>query len=437
MKILTILGARPQFIKAGSVSRAIALHNNQVASLESLVSSEDSKNQKLQTKNFELITEIIVHTGQHYDANMSDIFFDEMQIPKPNYFLGIGGKSHGAMTGQMIEKIEEVALKENPDWIMVYGDTNSTLAGAIVASKLHIKLAHIEAGLRSFNMKMPEEVNRILTDRVSTILFCPTDTAMKNLKAEGFPFSLTTNHQQLITNVGDVMQDGAMFYKSLAKIPEAVSSLWSLVSSEDSKKQKTINQKPKTKNYILCTIHRAENTDDETRLRSIFEALNEIAKEKQIILPLHPRTKKLLENLQTKNQKLLTKNLTIIDPVGYLEMVWLIDNCDLVMTDSGGLQKEAYFFEKQCITLRDETEWVELVECGANRLVGADKEKIVSSYKLLVSSENSKNDELKTTNQKLKTNNKELKTKNQKLQTNLYGGGKASQNIIKYLLEYL
>ena len=400
MKILTILGARPQFIKAGSVSRAIASHNNQVASLESLVSSEDSKNQKLQTKNFELITEIIVHTGQHYDANMSDIFFDEMQIPKPNYFLGIGGKSHGAMTGQMIEKIEEVALKENPDWIMVYGDTNSTLAGAIVASKLHIKLAHIEAGLRSFNMKMPEEVNRILTDRVSTILFCPTDTAMKNLKAEGFPFSLTTNHQQLITNVGDVMQDGAMFYKNLAIKPNI-----------------------EIKNdFILCTIHRAENTDDEIRLKSIFEALNEIAKEKQIILPLHPRTKKLLENLQTKNQKLLTKNLTIIDPVGYLEMVWLIDNCDLVMTDSGGLQKEAYFFEKQCITLRDETEWVELVECGANRLVGADKEKIVSSYQLLVSSENSKNDE--------------LKTKNQKLQTNLYGGGKASENIIKELLRY-
>ena len=386
MKILTILGARPQFIKAGSVSREIGKHKE--------------------------IEEIIVHTGQHYDANMSDIFFDEMQIPKPNYFLGIGGKSHGAMTGQMIEKIEEVALKENPDWIMVYGDTNSTLAGAIVASKLHIKLAHIEAGLRSFNMKMPEEVNRILTDRVSNILFCPTDTAMKNLKVEGFPFSLTTNHQQLITNVGDVMQDGAMFYKSLAKIPEAVSSLWSLVSSEDSK-----NQKQKTKNYILCTIHRAENTDDETRLRSIFEALNEIAKEKQIILPLHPRTKKLLENLQTKNQKLLTKNLTIIDPVGYLEMVWLIDNCDLVMTDSGGLQKEAYFFEKQCITLRDETEWVELVECGANRLVGADKEKIVSSYQLLVSS--------------IKTNNQKLWTKD------LYGGGKASQNIIKYLLEYL
>ena len=411
MKILTILGARPQFIKAGSVSRAIASHNNQVASLESLFSSEDSKNQKLQTKNFELITEIIVHTGQHYDANMSDIFFDEMQIPKPNYFLGIGGKSHGAMTGQMIEKIEEVALKENPDWIMVYGDTNSTLAGAIVASKLHIKLAHIEAGLRSFNMKMPEEVNRILTDRVSTILFCPTDTAMKNLKAEGFEVEEEARSEKTegrnscfgrVVKVGDVMQDGAMFYKNISTKPS------------------TFNLQPS--NFILCTIHRAENTDDETRLRSIFEALNEIAKEKQIILPLHPRTKKLLENLQTKNQKLETKNLTIIDPVGYLEMVWLIDNCDLVMTDSGGLQKEAYFFEKQCITLRDETEWVELVECGANRLVGADKEKIVSSYQFLVSSENSKNDE--------------LKTKNQKLQTNLYGGGKASENIIKELLRY-
>ena len=392
MKILTILGARPQFIKAGSVSREIAKHKE--------------------------IEEIIVHTGQHYDANMSDIFFDEMQIPKPDYFLGIGGKSHGAMTGQMIEKIEEVALKVNPDWIMVYGDTNSTLAGAIVASKLHIKLAHIEAGLRSFNMKMPEEVNRILTDRVSTILFCPTDTAMKNLKAEGFPFSLTTNHQQLIINVGDVMQDGAMFYRHLAKIPKEVAILLSLVSSEDSKNQnlQNINQNPKTKNFILCTIHRAENTDDETRLKNIFEALNEIAKEKQVILPLHPRTKKLLENLQTKNHKLKTNNLTIIDPVGYLEMVWLIDNCDFVMTDSGGLQKEAYFFEKQCITLRDETEWVELIDCGANTLVGADKEKIVSSYKSIVDSP---------------------KTKNQKLWTkDLYGGGKASEKIITELINY-
>ena len=373
MKIITILGARPQFIKAGSVSRAIIEYNRKV------------KTEKLEVESIE---EIIVHTGQHYDANMSDIFFEEMKIPKPNYFLGIGGKSHGAMTGQMIEKIEEVCLKEKPDWVMVYGDTNSTLAGAIVASKLHIKLAHIEAGLRSFNMKMPEEVNRILTDRVSDILFCPTDTALENLKKEDFPF-YTANGKQKIVNVGDVMQDGAMFYKNLA--------------------QRTSNLQLQTSNFILCTIHRAENTDNPQRLKSIFEALSEIAKEKQIILPLHPRTKKII---QTLNLKLATSNLNIIDPIGYLEMVWLIDNCSLVMTDSGGLQKEAYFFEKPCITLRDETEWVELVDNGFNVLVGANKEKILNAYKA-------------TSNLKLETSN-----------LNLYGGGKASDNIIKGLLEY-
>ena len=354
MKVLTILGARPQFIKAGSVSREIAKYKE--------------------------IQEVIVHTGQHYDANMSDIFFDEMQIPKPNYFLGIGGKSHGAMTGQMIEKIEEVALKEKPDWIMVYGDTNSTLAGALVASKLHIKLAHIEAGLRSFNMKMPEEVNRILTDRVSNILFCPTDTAVQNLQNEGYD-----KLDCKIVKSGDVMQDGAIFYKNLAVKPK-------IDVKED---------------FILCTVHRAENTDDEKRLRNIFEALNEIAIQTQVILPLHPRTKKILENL-----KVNIHNVTLIDPIGYLEMVWLIDNCSLVMTDSGGLQKEAFFFKKQCITLRDETEWVELVECGANTLVGADKEKILEAYK----------------------NNSKFKIQNSKL--DLYGRGKASEKIIKELLSY-
>lgn len=354
MKILTILGARPQFIKAGSISREIAKHSE--------------------------IQEVIVHTGQHYDTNMSDIFFDEMKIPKPDYFLGIGGKSHGAMTGQMIEKIEEVVLKESPDWVLVYGDTNSTLAGAIVASKLHIKLAHIEAGLRSFNMKMPEEVNRILTDRVSNILFCPTDTAIQNLENEGY-----SNLDCKIVKSGDVMQDGALFYKDLSVKPNC--------NIEDK--------------YILCTIHRAENTDNETRLRDIFHALDEIAKEKQIILPLHPRTKKIIENLN-----LNIHNLTIIDPVGYLDMVWLINNCDLVMTDSGGLQKEAYFFEKQCITLRDETEWVELVENGCNTLVGASKNKILDAY----------------------INNSKFKTQNSKL--NMYGGGKASENIIRELLDY-
>jgi UDP-GlcNAc3NAcA epimerase len=352
MKILTILGARPQFIKAGSVSREIAKHKE--------------------------INEVIVHTGQHYDANMSDIFFDEMKIPKPDYFLGIGGKSHGAMTGQMIEKIEEVCLREKPDWVMVYGDTNSTLAGAIVASKLHIKLAHIEAGLRSFNMKMPEEVNRILTDRVSNILFCPTDTAVQNLKNEGYD-----NLDVKVVKSGDVMQDGAIFYKNLAQKP--------LCNIQE--------------DYILCTIHRAENTDDVTRLQDIFIALNEIAEQKQIILPLHPRTKKILKELQID-----TDNLTIIDPVGYLEMVWLIDNCSLVMTDSGGLQKEAYFFAKQCITLRDETEWVELVENGFNTLVGADKIKILTAF-----------------NNTSAFSDKDL---------DLYGGGRASEKLIEELLKY-
>lgn len=354
MKILTILGARPQFIKAGSVSREIAKHKD--------------------------IQEVIVHTGQHYDANMSDIFFDEMQIPKPDYFLGVGGKSHGAMTGQMIEKIEEVALQENPDWIMVYGDTNSTLAGAIVASKLHIKLAHIEAGLRSFNMKMPEEVNRILTDRVSNILFCPTDAALQNLKNEGYD-SLNCK----VVKSGDVMQDGALFYQHLAVKPKC-----------------TIQD-----NYILCTIHRAENTDDAYRLQSIFEALVTISKTQQVILPLHPRTKKMIENL-----KVDIHELTIIDPVGYLEMVWLIDHCDLVMTDSGGLQKEAYFFGKPCITLRDETEWIELTEAGMNILTGADKEKIMTAFK----------------------NRSSFPIQNTLL--DLYGGGEASAYIIKELLEY-
>ena len=321
MKILTILGARPQFIKAGSVSREIARNNN--------------------------LKEVIVHTGQHYDSNMSDIFFDEMEIPKPDYFLGIGGKSHGAMTGQMIEKIEEVVIKEKPDWVMVYGDTNSTLAGAIVASKLHVTLAHIEAGLRSFNMKMPEEINRILTDRVSNILFCPTDSAIENLKNEGF-----NNLDIKIIKSGDVMQDGAIFYKKLAIKPN--------FSIEN--------------NYILATVHRAENTDNLNRLIEIIDALNEINKVKQVILPLHPRTKKILE----KNK--IEVKFTVVDPVGYLQMVWLIDNCDLVMTDSGGLQKEAFFFKKPCITLRDETEWVELIENKFNILVGADKERIIDTY---------------------------------------------------------
>lgn len=351
IKIVTILGARPQFIKAGTVSREISKHNE--------------------------IKEVIVHTGQHYDENMSDIFFEEMQIPKPDYNLDINGLGHGAMTGQMLEKIEKVLLKEQPDWVMVYGDTNSTLAGALAASKLDIKVAHIEAGLRSFNMKMPEEVNRILTDRISSVLFCPTQSAVDNLKSEGYD----NLNIQVIKN-GDVMQDGAIFYKELAVKPK--------VLLEDE--------------YVLSTIHRAENTDDLERLKDIVSALNEIAKEIQIVLPLHPRTNAILEknNIET--------NFTIIEPIGYLEMVFLIKNSKLVMTDSGGLQKEAFFFEKPCITLRDETEWVELIDNGFNILVGADRKKILETYQQCPS--------LFTTDYNL----------------NLYGGGKASEKIIAELL---
>lgn len=327
MKLLTILGARPQFIKAGNLSREIAKNNN--------------------------IKEIIIHTGQHYDTNMSDIFFDEMKIPKPDYFLGIGGKNHGAMTGEMMSKIEEIAISQKPDFIVVYGDTNSTLAGALVAAKLHINLAHIEAGLRSFNMQMPEEINRILTDRVSNLLFCPTDTAVLNLKNENFPFT-TPNFKQQIYNVGDIMQEGAVFYKQYAIKPKF-----------------NINDK-----FLLCTIHRAENTDNSCRLKDIILALNEISSQIQIVLPLHPRTKKMLLNLDIT----MSQNIAIIEPVGYLEMIWLIEHSNLILTDSGGLQKEAYFFGKNCIVLREETEWVELTKNKFNAIAGFEKEHILDIY---------------------------------------------------------
>ncbi|MDC0010728.1 UDP-N-acetylglucosamine 2-epimerase (non-hydrolyzing) [Porticoccaceae bacterium] len=359
MKIVTILGARPQFIKAGSVSREIVR----------------------QQKSGKNIQEVIVHTGQHYDPNMSDIFFREMHLPKPDYFLGVGGKTHGAMTGQMIEKIEDILAKEKPDWVMVYGDTNSTLAGAIAASKLHIKIAHVEAGLRSFNMSMPEEVNRILTDRISSILFCPAQAAVENLNREGI-CNWKTDVKVVLS--GDVMFDGAVFYKELSQRPQG------LVVDDG---------------YVLSTIHRAENTDDPVRLANIVAGLNEIARTRQVILPLHPRTKRILQSGSYD-----TSNLTIIDPVGYLNMVWLIDRCGLVITDSGGLQKEAYFFNKPCLTCRDETEWTELVELGVNTLVGSHKVAIVESYQRI------------------------SRKKKSRFPNNVYGNGQASEIIISELL---
>ncbi len=336
MKIVTIVGARPQFIKAAIVSRAFhEQHSN--------------------------VHEILLHTGQHYDANMSDIFFEEMAIPKPKYNLGIYGGSHGAMTGRQLEKIEEVLLAENPDWVLVYGDTNSTLAGALGAVKLHIPVAHIEAGLRSFNREMPEEINRVLTDHISTLLFVPTENSKQNLLNEGIAAGK-------IKFVGDVMYDAALFYKTRASKPNWFDAF-----------------DLETGNYVLCTIHRAENTDEPARLRSILQGLMNSGL--PVIMPLHPRTRGKLINLDVK----LDDNLFIVEPVGYFEMAWLEMNCRVIATDSGGVQKEAYFHGKPCVTLRDETEWVELVEIGVNSIVGSHPEMIASRLTEVASIDNSSN----------------------------------------------
>lgn len=325
-KIITIIGARPQFIKSAAVSRVLKQRQ---------------------------INEVIVHTGQHFDYNMSDVFFKEMHIPQPNYNLGIAGMSHGAMTGQMMEKIEAVLLKERPELVVVYGDTNSTIAGALAAKKIHVPVAHVEAGLRSFNMQMPEEINRILTDRISDFLFCPTKTAVNNLRKEGFE-----NFSCKIENTGDVMYDAALFYEKFA-----------------AEKSTIIKQKALPKGeFVLCTLHRQENTDKTENLKAILEAFEEINASFPIVLPLHPRTKKIIQKLQLKT------SLNIIDPVGYFDMIELLKHSKLVITDSGGLQKEAFFFKKFCITTREETEWVELVENGYNFLSGADKDKILAHF---------------------------------------------------------
>jgi len=326
-KIVTILGARPQFVKAAVLSRIIAKYS--------------------------AVEEVIIHTGQHYDTNMSAVFFDEMKIPKPKYNLEINGLSHGAMTGQMLLKVEEVLIEEKPDLVVVYGDTNSTIAGALAAKKLHINVAHIEAGLRSFNMKMPEEVNRILTDRIADLLLCPTDTALENLKNEGFEMSSSR-----IAKCGDIMKDAVQYY---SKISEQNSSI-------------IADLKLKENEFVLATIHSQENTDDNEKLKEIFEGLEIISKSMNVVVPLHPRTKSIL--MQNK----LSYKVKIIDPVGYFDMLELLKRCNLVITDSGGLQKEAFFNKKHCIIVRQETEWVELVSNGVAEIVGNDKMKMKNAF---------------------------------------------------------
>lgn len=328
MKIATIIGARPQFIKAATVSRAIAVHNR--------ITPDASR-----------LTEVIIHTGQHYDDDMSAIFFRELEIPEPKYNLGIGSGFHGHHTGWMLIAIEEALLKEKPDWVLIYGDTNSTLAGALAAAKLHIRIAHVEAGLRSYNRLMPEEINRVVADQLSHLLFCPSQVAVNNLAAEGVTKGV------VIT--GDVMADALQFA--------------AVKQSNHSNILSRMSLQPQC--YLLATVHRAENTDNKQRLQNIltaFAALNE-----PVVFPVHPRTHKYLQ--ETGYQP--PANVKLIEPIGYFDVIALEKSARLLLTDSGGMQKEAYWLKVPCITLRDETEWIETVELGWNVLVGADRERII------------------------------------------------------------
>ncbi len=349
-KILTVIGARPQFIKAATISRVIK--------------------EKYSNK----IKEIIVHTGQHYDANMSDIFFTEMEIPKPDYYLNVGGKSHAEMTGDMLTKLEKLMLEEKPDVVLVYGDTNSTLAAALCASKLLIPIAHIEAGMRAYNKNIPEEINRVMVDHVTNHFFCTTDVPANNLRKEG----LVDN----INIVGDVMYDAVLFYKEIAQPTATVKNL--------------------PDDFYLVTCHRQENTDNKDNLISIFKALEILSKNSPVVLPLHPRTKKYIAEYGID-----ISSLNIIEPVGYFDMLYLLEHSKMVLTDSGGLQKEAYYFEKPVIIMRDQTEWLEIVEQGLGILTGADKGKILDAV--------SKLHDIKS------------------FKANIYGDGRAAEKIVAVL----
>ena len=346
MKIVTVIGARPQIIKAAALSRAIMTHYAGQ------------------------IQEVIVHTGQHYDENMSQVFFDELDIPRPNYNLHVGSATHGIQTARMTEGIEAILLKERPDFLVLYGDTNSTLAGAVAAAKIHVPIVHIEAGLRSFNKNMPEEINRIVCDHCSTLLFTPTKAGLENLKREGFPMDNEgpyTIDNPKVWHCGDIMYDNSLHFADIAE------------TKTDIIKQLSLNGKP----FVLATIHRDSNTDHPNRLGAIFDALIELSKESQIVLPLHPRTAKLLKtNLSVEKQSLIfsSHNIKLIPPVSFLEMIALERHAQLVMTDSGGVQKEAYFFKKPCIILRPETEWVEIVQTGNAILADADESRIMQAW---------------------------------------------------------
>jgi len=373
MKIVTIVGARPQFIKAGAISRAI-----------------QEFNKRLQHRRYKKrrIQEILVHTGQHYDYLMDKVFFEELELPRPDYHLGVGSGSHAKQTGMMLERIEPILQKENPKVILVYGDTNSTLAGALAAAKLRIPVAHVEAGLRSYNQSMPEEINRVLTDHLATVLFCPTTQSVRNLLKEGIKDGGT----QVVKNVGDVMYDSILYYTKIAEKKSTILKRLDLI----------------TPKYYLATLHRAENTDGPRRLESILRALDEIGRNTPVILPLHPRTKKMIKAYRFFSK---FKNIGFIEPVSYLDMLQLEKNAEAILTDSGGVQKEAYWLRVPCLTLREETEWVETVEGGWNVLVGMKTRKIVEGISHL--------------EKKKKFSLKEI-----------FGDGKAGAKVVRNLMKY-
>ncbi len=352
LKIMTVLGARPQFIKAAVVSRAIGEFNS---------ASPNGK-----------IKELIVHTGQHFDLNMSEVFFSEMSIPKPSKHLNINRMSHGAMTGRMVEAIESLLEKTSPDLVLVYGDTNSTMAGALAAAKLHIPIAHVEAGLRSFNRRMPEEHNRVITDHLSSLLFCPTTTSVHNLEREGlsnYPAADSAKAKPVmppqVFQVGDVMYDASLYYYRQAKLKAAFA-------------KKIIKERLHGQRFALTTLHRQENTDNQDDFEAILSALINVSKNIPVVWPMHPRTQQVIK-AQALDTRLSRSGIVVIDPVGYFDIIEFLENCAIVLTDSGGLQKEAYFFKKPCVTLRSETEWVELVEHGYNQVVGSNPARIVNA----------------------------------------------------------
>jgi UDP-N-acetylglucosamine 2-epimerase len=384
MKIVTVVGARPQFIKIGAVCRAIHEYNHHASSKKR-------------------INEMLVHTGQHYDYRMNQLFFEELELPQPGYHLEVGSGSHAQQTGKMLERLEPVLEKEKPDGMVVYGDTNSTLAGALTGAKLNIPVIHVEAGLRSYVGSMPEEINRVVADHLSTFLFCPTRQAVRNLAKEG----IKPGAGKFVSNVGDVMYDSILYCSEIA---EKKSTIFKDLGFSNS--QSTI----RNPQYYLATLHRAENTDDPKKLKSILRALDEIGKKSPVILPVHPRTKKMIRayHLLPHGQ-----SLRLIDPVSYFDMLSLEKEAKAILTDSGGVQKEAYWLRVPCLTLREETEWPETVKSGWNVLVGAEPKKIIREIALLKGKRPSR------------------KIRDDSIQTTIFGDGKASEKIVRILNEAL